>query len=269
MKMFTWILLLVCMTAGAQDQYRIFTTQDGRNLKAVVTMYDAISGKLQVQREDGKKVTVPISTFSEKDKVYAESWLAARTFESSSKLQLKITREEVKTTKSDIEVDMSENTGPKGGSGLRLIGTDKNTQYRFILNMKNSAAVPLENLSMEYRLYYAQEQAVLDKERSEKQPDDRPDIYMAINKENVRKSSGKIKPIEARGEKQVATKPVNLLQRTINGRGMENNINLKSDLHGIWIKLIMEGPDGESIVREIAYPPSIPKKFDWDQEETD
>jgi hypothetical protein len=262
-----WIgLILIFSATTFAEEYRTFTTQDGRSLKARITMYDAITGKLQIQREDGKKVMVPVSTFREKDKAYAEKWLAMQTFASESKFKLKITREEVKSTKTEIEMNMDERTGRGAGSGTRIIGSNKNTEYRFVLNMQNGAAVPLENMSIEYRIYYAQEKAVVDEERSKDLPDDRPDIYMAVNEEKVKDGSGQLKPLEAKGEKNIATKPVKLLKRTVNARGMDDQINLDSDLHGIWIKLTMKGPDG-TVIRDIAYPPSIPKKFAWDPEE--
>lgn len=263
------IILLLTSAIAQANEFRTFTTQDGRTLKAAVTRYDTASGTLQIQREDGKKISVSVDTFSDDDKTYAAQWLAAQVFASTSQLKLDITREELKSSKTDLEIDLTDTDSPRGGSGIRNIGTDKNTQYRFILNMNNSSAVPLENLSMEYRLYYSQEKAELDKDASEKLPEDRPDIYKAVNEEKVKKSSGELKPLEAKGEKQVATKPVTLLKRTVNNRDYEDKINLKSDLHGIWIKVTMRGPDGERIVREIAYPPSIPGKFDWDREDGD
>jgi hypothetical protein len=81
-------------------------------------------------------------------------------------------------------------------------------------------------------------------------------------------ASGKVrvKPMEPGEEKTVSTGSVTILKRTV-GKSHEDKINLEGTLAGAWIKLTMKSPDGESLVREIALPSGIMKKYPWNPEE--
>ncbi len=267
MKKLVTLFVLIAAAVQAQDGYRTFTAGDGRTLEAKLISYDSNSGKTTIERKDRKRITVAATAFSEKDQRHIAKWAAGQIFLSESKLKLDLERDEVKSTKTDLTINLEDYSNMRGGSGTRNVGTDKKTQYRFLLSLSNTGGLPLERISMDYRIYYSQEKAVKDKEKSEAQADDRPDIYEAVEQQKVREERGTIKLIEPRATKEVATKSVTVLNRTVSGRGIESRINLEGELHGVWIRLTMKGPDNEKLVREIAYPPSIPKKFPWNADE--
>jgi hypothetical protein len=166
MKKLIMLITLAGFSAGA-DEYRTFTAQDGRALKAKVLAYNGTTDQVQIQREDKKKLTVTGAAFSEKDQAYIAAWQAAQDFMSSSKLKLELKRNEVKSSKKEHEADLSQIKLGRDGDkrdGVEVIATDISTQYKFDLHIENKGTVPLDKITFEYRVYYEQEKPVKDEE---------------------------------------------------------------------------------------------------------
>jgi hypothetical protein len=184
----------------------------------------------------------------------------------------RLVREEVSSEKKDIEVDVGDGFGGgrRGGgeSGVITIAVDKNTKYKFTLMLENKSKVELSNISLEYRIYYMQEKAVVDEKANKNRPEDsdRPDIHMAVEEEKVQDGRNRIKTLGPRQGQEISTTSVKVTKRSAN-RPWGENIDLKGEVHGAWIKLTFNGPDGKKLERDIAYPPSIPKKLPWDPPE--
>ncbi len=271
MKIWLWLVVFGASSAFADIGLRTFTAQDGRTLKAGIVLYDPVTDKVKIQREDNKLLTVPSTSFSEKDQTYIKKWYAASVFSSAAKFKLDVERKEISSTKKEHEVDLGEEFGGgrRGESGVQTVAIDKVSQYEYKLSLENRSDATLSNILMEYRIYYEQEQAVEDEKANKNRPEDdpRPQRYQAVEQQKLKDGQARIKPIESRETKETATGRVTLLERSAS-RDWGDKIDLKSSLHGVWIKLVMKGPDGENIVRELAHPPSIPKKFSWDAPET-
>ncbi|VGO23394.1 hypothetical protein [Pontiella sulfatireligans] len=270
MKKLILLFTLITLSASAVE-YRTFTAQDGRTLKAKVLAYNGTTGQVQIQREDKKKLTVASAAFSKKDQTYIAAWQAALEFMAPGKLKLELKRNEVKSFKKDHEADLSKIKTGRGGErdGIEIIATDKNTQYKFDLQIENKGSVPLNKVTYEYRVYYEQEKPVKDaedetrrKESGEKDTDERV-RYNAVNENKVKDGSARLKPINPKDSKVMSTGIVTILKRTA-GKPYQDKINLKGSLAGAWVKLTMKSPDGETLVREVASPASIMKKFPWD-----
>lgn len=275
-----WIVLLVSISSigRAEVEYRTFTAQDGRTLKAAVLAYDAASGKVQILREDKAKLTVQATAFSEKDQAFIKAWAAAQLFLSPAKLKLELKRNEVKDWKKEHEIDMTEFDDAEGGEGrrggdeggIRTVAVDKNTQYRFDLILENKGGIPFANVKMEYRIFYEQEKPVEDpataKQRMKNKEDGIPDFspHIAVAENKVKAGEVKIKAIEPAGAHTVSTDAVTILKRTATSRPFREMVDLKGELKGAWIKLSMKGPDGQLLVREIALPESLAKKYPWE-----
>ncbi|MEE9367730.1 MAG: hypothetical protein V3V05_02585 [Pontiella sp.] len=264
------LIVLLAISTHAENGYRTFTTPDGRTLKAKIIMFDSATDKVQIEREDKKKVTVPSNSFSEKDQAYIKKWQVAQTFMSASKFKLDIKRKEVKSSKKPIEVDLGEEGGGggrRGGgdTGVQVVAIDKNTQYKYSLLMENKSDTPLKNIILEYRIFYEQQKSVLDEKANKNRPEDstRPEQYTAVDQNKIKDAKVRVKPIDARSTQELATASVTLLNRSAS-REWGDKIDLKSNLIGAWIQLTMKGPDGEELVREIATANSIMKKYDWD-----
>jgi hypothetical protein len=187
---------------------------------------------------------------------------------------LDLRRNEIDSTKKEYNVDMTDvedddsGGGRHGGGdgGIQTVATDKNTKYKYDLTLTNKGGVPLENLTMEYRIYYEQEKAVKEEDEKRKEDDTRPERYSPVSEDKVKDGKVKIGTIEAKETKEVSTDSITLVERTANRR-YEDKINLKAKLVGAWVKIYMKAPDGQTLERDIALPESIMKKFPWDPEE--
>lgn len=268
MRKLIGLFALIAMAAQADDSYRTFTAEDGRTLKARIIQYDSAGGKVQIEREDRKKLTVPATAFSEKDQNYIKAWEAAQAFMSTAKFKLEIEQDEVKSTKKEHNIDIGEESsgGRRGGeSGVVTVAIDKNTQYRYTLAVENKSGVALKNIMLEYRIYYEQEKPVNDEKANKGRAEDdpRPERHMAVSENKVKDGRARVKTIEPKESRVIATGSATLLKRSAS-RPWGDKIDLKSNLSGAWIRLTMKGADGEKLVREIASPANIPKKFPWD-----
>lgn len=266
MKIQIALALLFSVTALAQDTFRTFTVSDGRTLKAKILSYDERKEQVQIQREDKQKLTVSPTSFTEKDQTYIKKWYAAQVFMSPNLLKLELKRNESETTKKEHEVDMSQlNSGRRGGSGITQVAVDKRTPVKYDLTLKNASTAQLNNMMIEYRIYYDQQKPVLDEKANKNRPDDTdlPERYMAVDELKVKDGSARLKPAEPDSTRTVSTDSIILLNRAAN-RPYGDKITLKSNLHGVWVRLTMKGPDGEMLSRDIASSASIMKKFPWD-----
>lgn len=266
------ILLFASLTLAchAADEYRTFTAQDGRTLKAKIITYDDSTGKVQIQREDSTLITANRSAFSKKDQTYIKTWSATGVFTSTSKLKAEVKRNIGKPTKKEIEVDMSTQTGRGSrGGGTQVVATDKKTSYKFDLLLENKGDISLTNIKMEYRIFYNQEKPIEDEKANAQRDenDTRPERYLALDEDKVKSGEARLKSIGAGESETLSTGSVSILKRSAN-RTWGSNINLKGDLAGVWFKLTMRAPDGTQLIREIAQPESIRKKYSWDVEET-
>jgi hypothetical protein len=267
-------LIVLFAAAALADDYRTFTSSDGRTLKAKVIAYDSSTGKVQIEREDRKKLTVSSNAFSQKDQDYLQAWETAQVFMSPAKFKLEIEREEVKTTKKEHEVDVGEEFaggGRRGGgeSGVITVAIDKTTDYKYHLAMENKGGMPLKNIIMEYRIFYEQEKPVKDDKanKGRRENDPRPEYHVAVEQKKVKDGQSRLKPIEPKENRSVSTENVSLLKRSAN-RPWGDMIDLKSGLSGVWIKLTMKGPAGDKLIREIASPESVMNKFAWELPDT-
>ncbi|VGO20594.1 hypothetical protein [Pontiella sulfatireligans] len=262
------LIILATAATYADEAYRTFTAQDGRTLSARIVSYDAASGKVLIERADKKRITVAPTAFSAKDQRYVDAWQTAQHFLSTSKFKLDVVRKEVNSTKKEHEVDIGEEEagGRRGGdSGVQTVAIDKITHYKFNLLIENKTKIPVKNLTMEYRIYYDQEKAVKDEKanKNRREDDPRPERYLSMEESKVKEGKLKIRAIEAGESKEFPTQSVSILKRSAS-RTWGDKIDLKGSLEGVWIKLSMQGPGRDKLVREIALPPSIPKKYSWD-----
>ena len=274
MKKLITLIVLINLSVRA-NEYRTFTAEDERTLKAKVVAYDATTGKVQIQREDNKKLTVPTAAFSEKDQTYITAWQATQDFLSTAKLKLELKRNEVKSWKKEHEADLSQIKLGKGDGkrdGIEVIATDNNTQYKYDLLIENKGSASLKNITVEYRVYYEQEKAVKDEEGEKRRKESKQEgaekrvRYNAVNENKVKDGAARLKPIEPKETKTISTGSVTIMKRTVD-KSYQDKINLKGSLAGAWVRLSMKGPDGKKVVREIAQPDSVMKKYPWNPEE--
>lgn len=271
MKKLIGLFILMAMAVRADDGYRTFTAEDGRTLKARILRYDSTTGKVQIERDDRKRLTVPATAFSEKDQAYIKAWEVEQVFLSAVDFKLEIERDEVKKPKKEHEIDIDEGLsgGRRGGeSGRVTVAIDQSTQYKFKLAAENKSGFPLKGITLEYRIYYDQQKPVKDEKanKSRSEDDPRPEQHMAVDQQKVKDGRARVKTIQSKESRNITVGSATLLKRSAS-RAWGDKIDLKSNLSGVWVKLTMKGANGKKVVREIASPESIPKKFPWDPPE--
>ena len=107
-------LLLCCLfiivspsTGLGESALHTFTTPDGRSLNAVIKGYSDQNGKIQIEREDGKKLWVLATVFSEPDQEYVQQWIAFDRFRSPSTFKIKVDSEKNRDTQYEKQSDVT------------------------------------------------------------------------------------------------------------------------------------------------------------------
>jgi hypothetical protein len=74
MKWFTTIVVALLSLSSIGEEYRIFTDQQGRTIKAKIVSFDSKTGKITIERDNRRKATVSPSAFCEEDQEYITQW---------------------------------------------------------------------------------------------------------------------------------------------------------------------------------------------------
>ncbi|NNJ71296.1 MAG: hypothetical protein HKP10_08440, partial [Kiritimatiellales bacterium] len=64
----------ILLTPPAKAELREFKTPDGKSVMAEIVGYNAKLGKVELKRENGKRVKVKPSVFVEEDQQYITDW---------------------------------------------------------------------------------------------------------------------------------------------------------------------------------------------------
>ena len=137
------LLLLMAVAASVagsgQDEFRAFTSVDGRTIEARIVVYDAKKGMLQIERRGKRKIWVTPNVFSKKDQQYINEWIVASAFLSNSNLRISLQKK---------------STGSVGRSG-ESFGTDKNQVHKlhFEVKVRNNSRNSMHRLKIEYYYY--------------------------------------------------------------------------------------------------------------------
>lgn len=274
-----WIVLALfagCCWADDANEYHTFTSSDGRTVDAKIVSYDNQSGKVVLERENRKTFSVNSSNFSEKDQLFIKSWDTLQEFSNPTKFKIDIKRNELTTEKKDIEKEIDADNDDYGGGGRRggggdsgpsIVASDKITEYNYILELTNKTGLPVDNLTMEYRIFYEQEKTVKIPPKRERKPDEKEQVSDYESQEELLRleSQEKIKRIEAGETVKISTGKVKITKRSTN-RPFPGITPLKGELRGAWVKIIAKTPVGATAIREIALPPGIVKKEKWASE---
>jgi len=101
---FATAMLLMITWSCIADEYRAFTDQQGREIKAKILEVDERYGKITVGRENGLKVTVPANIFSAEDQEYIKEWLAAEEFFMNARFRISVDQDKNKKDDDSSEV---------------------------------------------------------------------------------------------------------------------------------------------------------------------
>lgn len=234
-------LLLICLFVGATgaqaaNQYREFTSRDGKTIRGCITAYDATREVVSIERDNRRTATVPISVFSETDQAYIRDWEIMRCFETDRFFKI---------------------------SGKRKKGEDKTEGYQssyfekdveitsYEISLDNRASFNFEGLQLEYCIYYEQE-----KLQGGKEICDQGVCYGKLPVQTLFSRSQQV--IQTDG---VAVYTEELSSDAIYVNGMDNVQS--GDVHGVWIRIHLKLPSGQEGMREYCLPDSLNNSKAW------
>ena len=232
---FIWMSLLVC-AAWAGDEYRDFTNTKGQTVRGRIVSFDARKDIVQIEPERGKKARIPLSALIEKDQEYVRSWQVGRNFMDDRRLKISAKRRR----------EDNEGMTRKYGIVTRDV---ENMSYEILL--ENASELMFENVEMQYCIYYEQE------ESAEGGNETRRGVY--CGKTDIETLTS--------GSKQALKTEVVLIYKAELDSGYYYTAGSDSsqdgEVHGIWLRLTMELPGGEKVVRDFSMPDSIPNGHKW------
>lgn len=235
-------LILLTAAAASGEGYHTFTDPQGRSLEARIISLDEASGKVELERQDGKTFKVPPNAFSEADQVYIRQWISANQILSEKNLRISF-------RKKSEPVDEKVTPQKPGFDGEAV-------QYELILDNRTKESI--EKLQIEYRYFITVD-------------------YRDSNRdEYVRPVSGKItvEHIDPSSSVIVLTEPATFGERIRNVAvydsttrrltGYDEKTVSDEDLEGIWLKIHGPEIDGVAMLRDACYPEGLMKKMEWD-----
>ncbi len=242
-------LLVGTYCFGGQAKLHEFTLKDGRTLKAEIVSYNARLGNVELKREDGKRIPVKPTVFSEADQKYIKEWAVLDGVRNERFFKVVCEKDLVEKWKKE---EMAEVTYSGGDVQKELVSVSKFERYVFELNLENKNEFALENLQVEYRIFYEQEVSA-----GSSKP---------VAKKKVLLGELKVKQIDPRGKKKLKTESV-----VVHGTEYSSSITYggvtkereSGEIEGIWLRITATGSDGQSVVREVFEPSNLEGKHKW------
>jgi hypothetical protein len=230
----------VCLGCLGEEGFRIFTGNEGRVIEARILSCDARTGKVTVERNDRRKITVPSTVFSEADQAYIKEWISAQDFLSESKLRISVSKKKGKTGD-----DKSQTKRPK-------------SPVHYEITLENRSGAPIAGIRLEYCLFMNSENL--------RGGEDRLSVECGAS-DPIR--------VEDRGRHMLETKEVELFryyteqhETWVNSDGsVEYNTSYnkmsEDNMEGIRVRAYFTTPSGKLFTREVCDPSSIGKEFAW------
>lgn len=253
MKYLLLLIALAYLAPGVlgSEQYRDFTSADGKTIRGAVKGYDARTKSVTIERDNRKTATVPVSVFSEADQAYILEWDAAKGFLSNSLL------------KTLCDDRLIERRKEKEISDINYVGGEVITDFEktettveciaYDIQFQNMGNSNLQGIRMEYRIYY---------EQSEIEWDKKPEAKQKVLKEEMA-----IPPLAGKSKTTVTTKPIEIHKDSINVMpiaGGDLRSGGKGEIHGLRARLYMKMPSGQEVMREFQQPGSLSEEqFPW------
>ncbi len=226
------VCLLTVLSAGAETKYHIFTDDQGRSIEAKIVRYDEVQNKVTVQPKGRAAMTVPVSAFSEADQAYIVEWGLSHAFLDERKLCVDIKR-----------IKKSDGTRGQGGYSMEY----KYYNHYFTIGLENKSTVDLDNVTIEYVIFYQQEK------------------HINGNRDKVNQEGTLYKKstfsLPSKSDKEIETDQICL--KRYRESGFVNSVwpDLDGEMDGIILKLSMTTKDGETITRQITYPDNLKKAW--------
>ncbi len=235
-----WALLIIALVVSAEtvraDEYRDFLSADGKAMRGRVLRFDARTHKVTIERDNKKVFTVPASVFSKEDQDYILEWEFNKVFLSDSSFKIEAQRKAVKD-------DDESYSGYVQAKKVDVAGYE--------ITLENRSTSKLENLSVEYCIFYEQERLNRSKQLCEQ------GVYCGTV------DVGYLLP---KSEKEFMTDSVRVYKTELDAdwiytSGAQNKQD--GEVHGIWARVHMKLDSGETLTRDYCLPDSLNNSRAW------
>ncbi len=232
------ILGMCCAFAWAEESYHIFTDTEGRVITARILTFDARKQVIMVQMENGRQGKIPLSTLSDADKEYVDSWSRAQDFMNKSRFKISVERNR------DEDDSLS---GHRFNKDLAV------REVHYEITLDNRSDTEFSKVKVSYCIFYEQEDF------------DSP-AGKVVCKQGVYCGTLDAGSLTPRSVKMLATQVVKVFREELDAGWSytSGSDNVKhGEVHGVWVRAYLELPGGEKLMRELSLPESLPNCFKW------
>jgi hypothetical protein len=229
------------------DEYRTFTAPDGKTVNAQIIAVR--NGQVELKRENGRLVKVSPTVFIEEDQQYIREWSDLQGFMSDAMLRTDCAEKILETWKDEVWKDVPYENGVTENELMKEI---KYKRIAYNITLENRGSEPLENVRMEYVIYYEQSQEGWE---------------TPVVKQMTFSGKSSIDPVPVRKKTEITTESVVVYQDYIDQKNwVSGRIRTggEGQVHGIRIRLFMTTDEGKEFMREMAFPDSLSEvDFPW------
>ena len=226
-----------------------FDLPDGRSLEATILSVDDRSGIVELERMDGKIAKVKTTVFIEEDQLYIKNWISDRLFISPVNLQIETDNILLEQWKEEEYADLMYTDG---NVERELMKETRFKKELFEITLKNRSNIPLEDLYIEYIIFYEQS----------KESYDKPVINQLIKKDKL-----EIKYISEKSDVVKETDDITTFKDNIMSKNWTDGRSRtggKGDVHGFRARLCKKMLDGTVAYREFSNPKSLSTaRYPW------
>ncbi len=122
-------------------EYRSFTSANGKIIRARILKYNESKAEVTLERENKRSYSIPLATLSADDQQFIQDWNASKDFLDERSFRISIQREKIKDK----------------ASNSNSIAEKQIKNYSFKILLDNRSATDLKDLTLEYCIYYDQE----------------------------------------------------------------------------------------------------------------
>jgi hypothetical protein len=243
------VLGVMLLANRASAEMREFKLPDGRTIKAEIVSFNGKLGKVQLRLENGALKKVKPEVFVEEDQHFIEEWATIKAFMNEAFFKLSCQKDLVKKWKDDIMGLVSYSDGRDAETDT--IGEMKFEKFVYKVILDNRNDVSLKYIKIEYCIFCKEE-------GKGHWAGGSPDWFKKeiVGVINIDKLPAKSKEIEV-------TKPAVIARQEILGDFVNTHEKISAKVEGIWVRITIEMPSGETATREIFKPKNLRGKHTW------
>ena len=235
------ILLAACFAqAGVTEDYRTFTSADGRTMRARIAEYNRTKNELKIEKPGGGTAWVSPGIFAECDRSYIREWIEADRILSPQSLKLSLEEKSI--------------TGSKG---------EKIIHYE--VSVRNRSGADFDNVRIEYRFFLELTSARYDVTRPKR-------LVSGVLKTGSL-ADGREKTVRTGNaiDFEQLTSTHKTTYTDANGIARQSTTGGDSlgrcEVKGIWIRIQGPDVDGKPTYRDVCDPENLSSIVDWDDDE--